>query len=418
MFKITLHLLYIDPGTGSMLFSIIIGVTASLYFVMRSLLLKIKFLITGGKKILHSENKYVIYAEDKRYYSLFLPVLTECEKRGIDLLYLTSSNDDPVFSAGFKHIKAEYIGVGNKAFARLNFISADFLLSSTAGLDVYQWKKSKNVKHYSHLLHSVSETSTYELFGIDYYDSYLVSSDSFQTNDIRKIKKIRGLPEKTILTVGCAYLDVYSEKMKTLPKEENHIFTVLISPSWGKTSLLVKYGEKIINPLLNTNWKIIIRPHPQSLTVEKDIINSLTRKYENNANIEWDFDRDNVASLSKADIMISDFSGIIFDYMFLRNKPAIYACEDMDLRRFDSHLIYNNQYEMFTFKVLKKAGVKLTEDLFPKLPEIIQKTSSDSNVLSAISDAKNEAWKYQGESGKRIVDFMEETTVKEEIKIA
>jgi len=24
--------------------------------------------------------------------------------------------------------------------------------------------------------------------------------------------------------------------------------------------------------------------------------------------------------------------------MILRNKPFIYACEDMDLRRFDSHL--------------------------------------------------------------------------------
>lgn len=408
-----LQLLYIDPGTGSMLFSIIIGITASLYFVIRSLLLKLKFLITGGKKILQAKNKHVIYAEDKRYYSLFLPVLEECEKRGINLLYLTSSEDDPVFTSGFKHVKAEYIGSGNKAFARLNFISADFILSTTAGLDVYQWRKSKNVNHYSHLLHSVSETSTYELFGIDYYDSYLVSSDSFQTNDIRKIKKIRGLPEKTILTVGCAYLDVYSEKIKNIHKEDNHIFTVLISPSWGKTSLLVKYGEKIIDPLLITNWRIIIRPHPQSLTVEKEIIETLTKKYENNTNVEWDFERDNVFSLSKADIMISDFSGIIFDYMFLRNKPVIYACEDMDLRRFDSHLIYNNQYEMFTFKVLEKAGVKLTEDLFPKLPEIIQKTSGDSSVLSTITAAKNEAWQYQGESGKRIVDFMEKTTAYE-----
>jgi CDP-glycerol glycerophosphotransferase (TagB/SpsB family) len=104
--------------------------------------------------------------------------------------------------------------------------------------------------------------------------------------------------------------------------------------------------------------------------------------------------------------MISDFSGIIFDYMFLRNRPVIYACEEMDLRPYDSHLIYNNQDEMFTFQVLNKAGVKLTQDLFPNLPDIIQKTINDNDILSSIAAAKNEVWRYQGEAGKRVVDYM------------
>jgi hypothetical protein len=396
-----------------MIFSIIIGVTSALYFVIRALIVKLKFLLSGGKKISLSKNKFVIYAEDKRYFSLFLPILEEAENRGIALLYLTSSKDDPVFDYVFKYIKAEYLGEGNKAFAKLNFISADFILSTTPGLDVYQWKRSKNVKHYSHLLHSPGESTTYEIFGFDYYNSILVSSGSFQENDIRKIEKIRKLPEKNILTVGCPYLDIYSEKIKNIPKEEKHIFTVLISPSWGKSSILVKYGEKIIDPLLSADWKIIIRPHPQSLIVEKEIIDNLCKKYEKNINLEWDFERDNVFSLSKADIMISDFSGIIFDYMFLLNRPVIYACEEIDLRPYDSHLIYNSKDDMYTFQILKEAGIKLTQDLFPCLPDIIQKTSNDNNILSSIIAAKEEAWRYQGEAGKRVVDFMIKTVEQE-----
>ena len=43
----TSSLLYIDPGTGSMLFSILIGATATLYFLARAAVLKLKFLFTG-----------------------------------------------------------------------------------------------------------------------------------------------------------------------------------------------------------------------------------------------------------------------------------------------------------------------------------------------------------------------------------
>ena len=46
----TSSLLYIDPGTGSMLFSILIGATATLYFLARAAVLKLKFLFTGKKE--------------------------------------------------------------------------------------------------------------------------------------------------------------------------------------------------------------------------------------------------------------------------------------------------------------------------------------------------------------------------------
>ena len=58
----TSSLLYIDPGTGSMLFSILIGATATLYFLARAAVLKLKFLFTGKKGTADvSAHKYVIY---------------------------------------------------------------------------------------------------------------------------------------------------------------------------------------------------------------------------------------------------------------------------------------------------------------------------------------------------------------------
>jgi len=401
--------LYIDPATGSMLFSIIIGATATVYFIFRALFIKLKVFFSGGRIRQETKNKFVIYAEDKRYWTLFKPVLDEFEKRGIDILYLTSSRDDPVFEAGLQKTKAEFIGEGNKAFAKLNFLSAEFVLSTTPGLDVYQWKRAKTVKHYSHLLHSADESLKYELFGIDYYDSILVTGGDYQASDIRKLEKIRNLPEKQVVTVGCPYLDVFAEKIAALPQEENHVFTVLVSPSWGKSALLSKYGEELLDPLVKTGWRIIVRPHPQSLQVEKNIIDRLFTRYGETPNLEWDFNRENIFSLNKADIMISDFSGIILDYMVLRNKPVIYVSQKMDLRPYDAHVVYKAQEEMWTFKTLKKAGIELKLEMLNDLPGIVSKAYSDKTLESAIRDVKAEAWHYQGEAGKRVADFMIET---------
>ena len=41
--------LYIDPGTGSMLFTILIGVLGALVYAFRNVLMKAKFAFSGGK---------------------------------------------------------------------------------------------------------------------------------------------------------------------------------------------------------------------------------------------------------------------------------------------------------------------------------------------------------------------------------
>ena len=137
-------LFYIDPGTGSMLFSIVIGLVTALYFLGKAAIIKLKFVFSGGKAT-HSKNHYplVIYSEGTRYWNVFKPVLEALEKRNFDTIFYTSSEDDPFFSSEWKHITGEFIGEGNKAFTRLNFLEADVCLMTTPGLDVYQLKRSK-----------------------------------------------------------------------------------------------------------------------------------------------------------------------------------------------------------------------------------------------------------------------------------
>lgn len=399
--------LYIDPGTGSMLFSILIGAAATVFFLFRALLLKLKFFFSGKKdgsaQLDSSYKPYVIYNEGNQYWNTFKPVVEEFEARKIPLEYLTSSTTDPVFEQKYNYVKAEFIGEGNAAFAKLNMLSAGVVLMTTPGLQVYQLKRSKNVKHYSHVLHMPNDATTYRLFGLDFFDSVLLTGD-YQAADIRYLEEKRGISKKELVTVGCPYLDVYKKNIAEIPEEENHPFTVLVSPSWGDVGILKKYGEKLLDPLSKTGWRIIVRPHPQSKKSEAEMLDRLAARYKDNANIEWDYERQNIFSLKKADIMISDFSGIIFDYTFLCDKPVMYVNAGMDLRPYDAYDLDGK--ELWQYSVLKKFGTELKEEQFANIKEVIQSVSDSKQLEEARHAAKAQAWMHEGEAGKNIADFM------------
>lgn len=399
--------LYIDPGTGSMLFSILIGAAATVFFLFRALLLKIKFILSGKKdgsaQVDSSYKPYVIYNEGNQYWNTFKPVVEEFEARKIPLEYLTSSKNDPVFDQKYNYVKAEFIGEGNSAFAKLNMLSAGVVLMTTPGLQVYQLKRSKNVKHYSHVLHMPNDATTYRLFGLDFFDSVLLTGD-YQATDLRYLEEKRGINKKELVTVGCPYLDVYKQNIAEIPAEENHPFTVLVSPSWGDVGLLKKYGEKLLDPLSKTGWRIIVRPHPQSKKSETEMLERLTARYKDNPNIVWDYERQNIFSLKKSDIMISDFSGIIFDYTFLCDKPVMYVNAGMDLRPYDAYDLDGK--ELWQYSVLRKFGTELKEEQFANIKEVIQSVSDSKELEEARHAAKAEAWMHEGEAGKNIADFM------------
>jgi len=396
-------LMYIDPGTGSMLLSVIMGATATLYFLCRAAFFKLKTFAFGGKAVKSVKNKFVIYGEDKRYFSLFEPILDEFERRKIPVLYLTSSEDDPAFGKGYESARVEFAGRGSRMFSRLNFLSADVVLSTTPSLNVFQWKRAKEVMHYCHIMHYPGGiTMCHGLFGLDYYDSILLTGGA-EEEELRELERLRKLPPKEIAVVGCPYLDAYAEKLKNIRVEKSDKTCVLISPSWGSEGLLVKYGEKILDGLVKCDYKIIIRPHPQSKIAEKGLLDKLTERYKSVAAIVWDYNPDNIISLAKADIMISDFSGIIADYAFLLGKPVLYTGENIDLRYTDAYWLKNKPIYL---RSLPMIATKLATDDMSRIGEIVEKTLSDKGLSVERDKVSGMFWANRGEAGVRTVDFL------------
>ena len=396
------NFLYIDPGTGSMLFTLAITIATTFVFAFRALIVKLRFIFSGGKadKTNASKIPYVIFSDHKRYWNIFKPICDEFEKRQINLTYYTQSEDDPVFQAKYNYVSPVFIGEGNKGFVKMNMLNAGVVMSTTPGLDVLQWKRSKNVTKYVHIPHTVDDLSSYRMFALDHYDAVLCTGQN-QVDLIRKIESLRpNFPVKDLKIVGSPNMDEALLRVKSFEKIKNETPVVLLAPSWGPSSILNRFGEKLITALLDRGFHIFVRPHPQSYTAEKELLDNL-KQYFDGKNIEWNKDNDNLAVLNRSDILITDFSGIIFDYSFLFGKPVIYADTNFDTSVYDADWI---DEKMWTLRAAEKIGIKLEEKEFSNLKSIIQNAINTKS--SNIEVVKNECWQNIGNSAKCIVDYV------------
>ncbi|MCR5201336.1 MAG: CDP-glycerol glycerophosphotransferase family protein [Saccharofermentans sp.] len=401
--------LYIDPGTGSMLFAVIIGIASTLFFLAQKFWIKLKFIFSSGrvKEDVNAKKKpLVIFGEDGRYWNIFHSVCDELENRGVECEYYTMDKNDPSLNCDYKHIHPSFIGEGNKAFAKLNMLKANVLFTTTPGLDVFQWKRSPNVDKYLHIYHAVDEGAGYRMFGMDFFDSILMASQ-FQVDTVRSLEKMRREAPKDIQIVGSPYLDDLDRKAKNYvaDKKNPEDKVVLLAPSWGESSILSKFGDEMLDALVKTGYHIIVRPHPQSKIVEKEVLDPLLEKYPESDQIEWDNNNDGFPSLSRADIMISDFSSVVFDFALIFNKPVIFADTDFDKSPYDAAWF---DEDLWRLRVLDQMGVSLKQEDFPRMKELIKELTENDRFGEGREKLREQLWAKRGESAKNIADYLEE----------
>ncbi len=325
---------YLDPGTGSMLLAALLGIASAILFSLKTIWYKLHtsiFRLFRLKTKIKDKPAFVFYCEGRQYWFCFKPIIDVLIDKKISFEYLTSDEQDPGLSYLSRSIDtnvpvcytARYIGTGNKAFTYLNLLEAEVCVLTTPGLDVLQIRRSKGVKQYVHVMHAPTDIHLYKVFSFDFYDTVMVSG-VHQERSLRKIESKRKLTQKRIINVGCTYMDELVKKKRELsfefPEEKN---TILVAPTWGDVSFVNCYGSAPLRMLLEEGYRIILRLHPQSYISEKHMIEQLKSDLQTFDTIEWDTNADNFPALSRSSLMISDRSGIIFDYAFVFEKPIV-----------------------------------------------------------------------------------------------
>lgn len=381
---------YIDPGTGSMLIYAIIGIVGALLFAFRGVFYKLRAKVTGKGYDISNEltdKDVVFYSEGKIYWNVFLPIIEELDKQGKKVVYLTSSEDDEGLKYMSGNVEVKFIGNGVQAAVFLNNLKAKLLVMTTPQLDILTIKRSKHVKHYSHVFHAPSDIGIYGKYAFDYFDSVLCCG-SYQIKHLRDFEQLRKTREKQLFETGCTYFDILvRNKPKDEVKPANEKPVVLVAPTWNKNGLLTRFGFAPVKQLLDKGYKVILRPHPQMYISQKELIEDLRKQSASYGSLVWDEATSGAKSMMESDILVSDLSGIIFDYAFVYKKPVVsidapvitegLEIEDMDIS------------ELWELNMRGKLGRLVSEQNIDNLAEVIDdvlKNYSSSEIDKLIGE--------------------------------
>ncbi len=375
------NLAYIDPGTGSMLIYAIIGLVSSMLYAVRGAYYRLAAVIFGtvaAKFETIPGAEIVFYSEGGHYWRVFAPVIKALNERAVPCVYISSDENDPGLDCELEHVFTKCIGGHYRLAAYLNNISAKIVAMTTPQLDIFHLRRSKNVDHYAHIMHTSGEILTFQRFAFDYFDSVLCSGPH-QVDSIRKLEEARGTPRKLLLQTGLTYFDSMLGDKTTPPAKKDGEITVLVAPSWGVNASITRFGIDFFRALLNNpEFKVIFRPHPQTLVSQIELFNEIKSELREYRDVTIDTAPSPAAVLAESDIVITDFSAIVFDCVFLLKKPVVTVDCELNFDGFEGEYIPDYIDELF---IQNQVGHPLNETDFDELPAILRKLVSDQSPI-------------------------------------
>ena len=132
-------------------------------------------------------------------------------------------------------------------------------------------------------------------------------------------------------------------------------------------------------------------------------MDKLMKEYPESEQLEWNRDTDNFEVLRRSDILISDFSGVTFEFSLIYDKPIIYTDPNFDLGLYDAWWLDD---ELWTISALPRLGRQLTEENMHNLKDVIDSCLTDPRYAEGRAQVKQETWEHAGEGAARVADYL------------
>ena len=283
------------------------------------------------KRFFKIANKHLVfYSESNGFYKYYKGIIEYIlNHTNIVIHYITSDYNDNIFNLEKenKQIKAYYIEE-KKLITMMMKMDADVVVMTMPDLENYHIKKSyirKDITYVyiPHGIDSINLTQRYK--SVNAYDVFFASG-KYQKEEAEATFKFFNLDRK-IFEYGYTLLDDMLENYNKKPKKEskNKTKSILIAPSWQKDNICDLCLDELLLALTkNKNYVVTLRPHPQEVRHKKEKFEALKDKYKDNKNIIIQTDFLSNSSVLDADLLITDWSGICYEYAFTTKKPVLF----------------------------------------------------------------------------------------------
>lgn len=356
------------------------------------------------KAFCKDEQKEVIfYAEKSGFYKYFKDVIDYIlENSDIKIHYVTSDPKDAIFKKNHPQIIPYFID-DNRLIPLFMKVDSEIMVMTTPDLNTYHLKRSyvKKDVEYIYMFHGLLSTNMVVNKGAyDHFDT-IFCVGQHQIDEIRETEKLYQLPEKNLVPCGYGLFDNMLADYQKTSRPEDVNKEILIAPSWQEDNILESCIVPMVEQLAVSKYHITIRPHPEFIkrfpAKMNQVINNIGNGKYSNLDIETDFSSNK--TVFDADLLITDWSGIAYEFSYVTKKPSLFINTKMKVLNED-YVRYEHQPLDITLR--NKIGISLEKDEINQLNDAIKRLlESDSAYYKDQIQKLVDTYVFHiGESGK------------------
>ncbi len=361
---------------------------------------------TYYKQFFSPENKrdmkLVFYSEGSGYYKYFQNVIEALlQSSDVTIHYVTSDPNDAIFQKNEPRIRPYYVDEP-RLISLMMKLEADIVVMTTPDLEKYHIKRSRvkpNVE-YIFMDHGCSSDNlAYRTGALDAFDTLFVVSRE-QAIEARAIEKLRHTKKKRIIECGYGLIDNMIAAYDALEKVENEKKTILIAPSWQYDNLMDSCLDDLVDGLYGRGYRVVIRPHPQYVrrfpVQMKEILERYHDKLSEDFIIETDFSSN--VTVYTADLLITDWSGISFEFCFTTGKPCLFINTQLK--------VVNSDYKKiplvpFDITARSKVGRQIEKSEVKQIAEVVEELlTHQEEYRERIEELRQKHFYNLGHSGE------------------
>lgn len=370
-----------------------------------------RFLKTQDKKI-------VFYSEKNGFYKYYKNIIEEIIRRtNIVIHYITSDPEDEVFQMESGQFKPYYINE-NRMIVLMMKMETEIMVMTTPDLENFQLKRSYVQKdiEYIYVPHDVNSSNlTFHKNALDHFDTIFTSGPKNKEEIAEREQKFK-LPEKNLIEWGSSVIDNMTVSYGEMIQEDKGEAakdgrkTVLIAPSWQADNILDSCVEQMLDELVQTPYQIIVRPHPQYVRHFEARIDALAAKYAaHGVTFQKDFSSNKTVYM--ADLLVTDWSSIAFEYAFSTLKPVLFINTPMKVVNPDYQELNTVPIDI---ELRDKVGISVSpERITEEIVNAVDKLLADEQFSRDSMQKLKEAYIYNnGTSGKAGAKYIIDQLVK------
>lgn len=281
------------------------------------------------KRFFSVANKHLVfYSESSGFYKYYRATIAYLlSHTNIIVHYVTSDPADQIFEVAKTQSRIRPYYIGEKKLITLFMkMDADMVIMTMPDLQNFHIKRSyvrKDVE-YVYVPHGLDSLNlTMRTGSVDHYDAVLCVGPN-QKEEIRKTEEVYNLPSKKLVECGYMLLDDmragFSEEVNCSERP-----VILIAPSWQEANIMDSCIDELLTSLRHTGYRIIVRPHPQYVKHREAQLNDLKARYAGTPQVEIQTDFASNSTVFRADLLITDWSGIAYEYAYTTCRPVLFV---------------------------------------------------------------------------------------------